>query len=256
MKPTTTWVVLILLTAAGSAAADQTVGLFVHEAGSFDGYTLFAPMRSTTTYLIDNDGRLVHSWAGTRTPGLSVYLLENGHLLRTFTVNQVDIRAGGAGGGVEEVDWDGNVVWSYEHASESYLQHHDVEDLPDGNVLLISWEVKSAAEAVVAAGRDASLLAGGELWPDYLVEVEPATGTAVWEWHVWDHLIQDRDPTKPGYGVVADHPERIDVNFVQGRHRLAYAVSPRGRPGAGSRRTKPRRSLRRGCRGPSRGPPR
>jgi len=40
------------------------------------------------------------------------------------------------------------------------------------------------------------------------------TGTVVWEWHIWDHMIQDFDATKSNYGVVADHPELIDVNGV------------------------------------------
>ncbi len=220
MKHTTDFALVFLLVTvgllgAGTAPAQQTVGLFINEEGSFEGYTLFAPIRSTTTYLIDNQGLLVHSWAGTRTPGLSVYLLENGGLLRTFTVVQSDFQAGGAGGGFEQVDWDGSVSYSWQYASTTHLQHHDVEYLPGGNVLLIAWEVKSSAEAV-AAGRDPTLLTDGELWPDHIVEIETATGTVVWEWHVWDHLIQDFDPTKANWGVVADHPERVDVNFVQG----------------------------------------
>jgi len=84
--------------------------------------------------------------------------------------------------------------------------------------LLIVWEVKTAAEAI-AAGRNPGLLPDAELWPERIVEVEPvgATGgTIVWEWHVWDHLIQDFDPTKDNFGVVSDHPELIDINFVNG----------------------------------------
>ena len=38
------------------------------------------------------------------------------------------------------------------------------------------------------------------------------TGAIVWQWRAWDHLIQDYDPSKPDYGVVADHPEKIDIN--------------------------------------------
>jgi hypothetical protein len=35
----------------------------------------------------------------------------------------------------------------------------------------------------------------------------------VWEWHIWDHLIQDDDKTKANFGDVAAHPELIDINF-------------------------------------------
>jgi hypothetical protein len=48
------------------------------------------------------------------------------------------------------------------------------------------------------------------------VEIEPdgsSGGTIVWEWHAWDHLIQDHDASKENYGVVEDHPELIDLNF-------------------------------------------
>ena len=34
----------------------------------------------------------------------------------------------------------------------------------------------------------------------------------MWEWHAWDHLVQDRDPSKDHYGDVTAHPELIDVN--------------------------------------------
>jgi len=200
------------------ADATQTVGLFVNEEGSYNGYTLFAPLQYRTTYLIDNAGRLVQSWDSAYTPGNSVYLLENGNLLRTATLPRgpnSKFGAGGAGGRVEEFTWDGTLVWEFEYSSDQHLQHHDIERLPNGNVLMIAWAHKTAAEAV-AAGRDPDLLADGELWPDHIIEVEPtgaAGGNIVWEWHVWDHLIQDFDPTKDNYGVVADHPELIDLNF-------------------------------------------
>ena len=42
-------------------------------------------------------------------------------------------------------------------------------------------------------------------------------GNIVWEWHVWDHLIQDFDLVQDNYDVVADHPELVDVNgWVEG----------------------------------------
>jgi len=84
-------------------------------------------------------------------------------------------------------------------------------------VLLIAWEVKSREEAI-AAGRNPSLLVQNELWSEHLIEVQfdgESGGTIVWEWHAWDHLIQDFDASNAHYGVVAEHPELIDLNYTQ-----------------------------------------
>ncbi|MFH1434739.1 MAG: aryl-sulfate sulfotransferase [Pseudomonadota bacterium] len=198
---------------------EWTVGLLTCAPESFNGYTLVAPLRSTRTFLIDIRGRLVNAWDSDYQPGNAVYLLENGHLLRTGTVGRdVNPRftSGGAGGIVQEFDWDGNLVWSYAYTSDHCLQHHDVEMMPDGNVLVLAWELKTAGQAI-AAGRDPAYLPDGELWPDHIIEVEPTgptTGDIVWEWHIWDHLIQDFDPTKDNYGAVAEHPELVDLNWT------------------------------------------
>lgn len=194
---------------------DWTVGLQSCSPDAFAGYTLLAPMGSTTTYLIDMFGREVHSWPSSHRPGLAVYLLENGNLLRTASTVGMEspFPQGGAGGRVEEIDWDGNVVWEYDCSSSDRLSHHDVERLPNGNTLIIAWETRTAAQAI-SAGRDPETV-DDVLHPDSVIEVEPtgsSGGDVVWEWHAWDHLIQDHDPSKANYGVVADHPELIDIN--------------------------------------------
>src|SRR5262249_9002658 len=59
---------------------------------------------------------------------------------------------------------------------------------------------------------------GEFLLPDSILEIKPtgqATGDVVWEWHVWDHLVQDFDKSKPNFGKIADHPELVDVNYGQ-----------------------------------------
>ena len=75
--------VALFLCGSKSPAQDQTVGLFLNNPGATPGYTLFAPIGSTTTYLIDSYGRLVHTWPSSSRPALSAYLLESGNLLRT-----------------------------------------------------------------------------------------------------------------------------------------------------------------------------
>ncbi len=91
--------------------------------------------------------------------------------------------------------------------------HHDIEPLPHGNILMIVWELKTEQESI-QAGRDTALMAQDELWPDKIIEVDPTNSEIVWEWHVWDHLIQSYDSTKNNYGVIADHPELINLNWV------------------------------------------
>ncbi len=82
--------------------SDWTVGLLVCLPDAYNGYTFFAPIRSTTTYLIDIHGRLVHEWDSDHQPGNSAYLLENGNLLRTGNVSAGfgDAFRGGGNGGV------------------------------------------------------------------------------------------------------------------------------------------------------------
>ena len=60
----------------------QTVGLFLNTPKAFTGYTLFAPKHNTVTYLMDNQGQVVHQWKSAYEPGQSAYLLPNGHLVR------------------------------------------------------------------------------------------------------------------------------------------------------------------------------
>lgn len=180
------------------------------------GYTLIAPVTSPTTYLIDNDGRVVHQWLGGGAAGLVVYLLPNGHLLRTGTVTSTVFGASaGSGGRIDELGWDGALVWTYTLSTDRYLMHHDIAPLPNGNVLTIAWEIHTVNEAI-EAGRDPNRLNGGSFWTEAIFEIRPALpagGDIVWEWHAWDHLVQDFDPGKSNYADVSKHPERMDINF-------------------------------------------
>jgi len=174
---------------------------------------LFSPIRSTETYLMDSTGVAMYTWQSNYTPGNAVYLLENGNLLRTGSLRKGSFDAGGSGGIIQLIASDNSVVWEYQYASDRVQQHHDIEVMPNGNILMIAWEWKSQAEAITA-GRDPSLLTDGELWPDHVIEVDPDSNQIVWEWHVWDHLIQDFDESKANYSIVAEHPELIDLNHT------------------------------------------
>jgi hypothetical protein len=180
------------------------------------GYTLFAPLHSGTTWLIDADGRAVHSWQREEGPGNSVYLTDEGHLLRAEKLKEGSrMTAGGEGGRLVELTWDGEVVWEYELCNDDQRLHHDFEPLPNGNLLAIAWTWQSRRAAALA-GRDPEAVGAEGFWPDSVLELKPvgADGVeVVWEWHAFDHLVQDLTRERAGYGAVADHPRRINVNI-------------------------------------------
>ncbi|MCZ6784691.1 MAG: aryl-sulfate sulfotransferase, partial [Proteobacteria bacterium] len=196
-------------------------GLIANEAGVTPGFVLFNPLLSDTALLVNNEGEIVHTWKTSYSPGGGMYLLESGNLLRTGRdPQQTGFKAGGTGGVLQELDWDGNVVWEWRLSDDGRVQHHDIEPMPNGNILAIAWEVKTPEQAR-RAGRRVDQTPERGLWPDWVLEIEPVrdgTGggdggaNVVWEWHVWDHLIQDRDPAAANHGDPAAHPERLDIN--------------------------------------------
>ena len=209
---------LFVISAGGVGAQQDSPGwpqgLVANKPGALRGYTLYSPMTQEATYLVDMKGNVVHQWFHDNQPGLYQYLGEDGSLLRAGRIRR-ETRfqdANGWGGVIEKLDWDGNRLWRFEYADDNHLQHHDIEELPNGNVLILAWEYHGRDDAI-AAGRDPDLLPDGEVWADSVAEYDPVAGRIVWEWSVWDHLVQDHDSTKANFGVVADHPEKVDVNF-------------------------------------------
>ena len=201
---------LLALSLTGAAFAQNTLGTLVNTASSFDGYTLLAPIGSTETFLLDNCGRVVQSWSSDFRPGLATYLLPNGDLIRSVQLPSDVFVGGGIGGGFEQWDWEGNLVRSWNAATDSLHAHHDFTVLPNGNLLFIAWERHSGEEAI-ARGRNPELTSP-EVWVTR-VEERNAEDEVVWAWSVWDHLVQDFDAALPGFGEPAAHPGRIDVNF-------------------------------------------
>ncbi len=174
----------------------------------YPGLTIISERTSNESFLIDLEYNVVKTWHGDEVPTDLAYMLPDSSVLRPCKVPN----AGGRGGRIQKIDANDVVVWDYLFASDDHLQHHDIEPMPNGNVMLVAWERKTLAEAI-AAGRQ---IVDDDVKPTLIVEIEPdgpTGGNIVWEWHAWDHLIQDADPTKDNYGVIADHPELLDINF-------------------------------------------
>ncbi len=194
-------------------------GVVVNDPKAFQGYTLVFPLSSTKTYLIDMQGRVVRMWQSRYMAGQDAYLLENGNLLRSADLAENEAFFAGAskGGRIQEFTWDGKLVWDYLFHNQTQIRHHAITRLPNGNILMIVWERKTPQQAI-AAGVKPELAGKTDMLVDALIEVKPTgktSGKIVWEWRLWDHLIQDHDRSKANYGDVAAHPELVDANFAR-----------------------------------------
>lgn len=192
------------------------MGVFAQQ---YDGYVLYSLQNSSAAYLMDTSLNTYHNWSGlSANTGYSTHMEPGGTIVRAAKGGTTPSGAPGGPicGKVQKHDYNGNLVWDYVYAGTNYITHHDICPMPNGNVLVIAYERKTAAE-VSAAGGSSSI----EMWPDKIVEIQPTgltTGTVVWEWHTWDHLVQNVDASKANYqSNISDHPELMNINYKQAK---------------------------------------
>ena len=182
--------------------------LFCDTNKALPGYTLFGV--GNRTFLLDLDGRVVHTWP----LGTNPHLLDNGHILDASKDDPSGFQ------GFKEVDWDGKTVWEYTEKRENYAPHHDWvrifnKKLNASTTLYIANKAITHDQAI-AAGAEPKQgpYENGQM--DAIVEVD-LQGNIVWEWWFFDHVVQDVDPAKPNHvgagKTVADHPGRINLNL-------------------------------------------
>ena len=178
------------------------------------GYVLFNPSMGTDTYLMNIDGEIVHIWKTDMTSMLS-YLQDDGSIIRHERVlDDKTFAAGGQSGVISNISWNGEVLWRYRYATPTLLTHHDLAILPNGNILANAWEVKTKEECI-AMGLNPEGLPDAGLWFDKVIEIKPKGkdgGEIVWEWRMWEHLVQDIDKSKPNYGDPTKSPRKLNLN--------------------------------------------
>lgn len=182
--------------------------LFYNKDNALHGYTLFGV--GSRTFLLDMEGRVVHTWA----IGTNPHLLDNGNILDASKDDPSGFQ------GFTEMDWDGKKVWEYTEKREGYFPHHDWvrifnKQLNAPTTLYIANKNISHEQAIAAgANPDNGPYEGGQM--DAVVEVD-MQGNVVWEWWFFDHLIQDVDPAKANHvgagKTIADYPGRININM-------------------------------------------
>lgn len=169
-----------------------------------DVLRFYEPYRQSEIRLLDTQSTVVHTWPTVLFRNGGIDLHADGTLVRGVKL--------GISNGLQRLMLDGTILWEY-GTPTGLISHHDIEAMPNGNVLMIVEQRKTAAEAI-ARGRNPATI-GEYILPDGIIEVQPTgpqSGVIVWAWSVWDHLIQDFDSSKANFGVVGDHPELVDIN--------------------------------------------
>ena len=173
-----------------------------------DSYVMAIKNGGTEAFLVDKKGAIAYEWTFDTNLGNDLELLRDGKLIGMFKTDNPVFSFGGYGGIVKILNINGTTDWEYEYASADYLAHHDVEMLPNGNVLFLAWEKISAIDA-----QQAGINTNVDIYPEVLIEVDPDTDNIVWEWHSFDHMVQDVFPSISTYGVLSENPQLINFNY-------------------------------------------
>ena len=189
--------------------------LNIYFSNPFDGLTLITATNDrngATTTLIDNDENIINSWDHEYGISSVSYLNKDSIL---FTPRKLPGNNNGPNGGLfQKIDWDGNIIWEWSIPVEICSPHHDMAILPNGNILAICAENKTVEEAENAGFEGIS----SPMTLDMIIEIEPINNNQaeiVWEWHFWDHLVQNRGPQYTAtYGYISDYPELLNVNVT------------------------------------------
>jgi hypothetical protein len=200
---------------------------------AYNGVTVFTPIQQsnastgvTKTYAIDMDGRAVHFWQkfSTSETVWDARLEANGNLSRSCVLpkpagaDPANVLNGfyGGCGALEEVDWQGNVVWRYVAYNAQFRSHDDYikiwnKSLGQFTYLIIVWEARTQAEAL-AKGATGAVPANWSL--DAIYEINQAK-EIVWKWSFFDHLTTDpNDRTKFNINTVSTTRNAPTVDWL------------------------------------------
>lgn len=182
------------------------------------GYvTLIAPGNSNSVNLLDTNSSVVKSW--TNLSGQTAYsshLMPGGILWRSVGAPNAIFRGGGITGRIQKVDWNGKILFDYTISDNTQCAHHDFCPLPNGNVLVIVYVIKTAAESTAKGGPNASR------YSEKLIELKPTgvnTAEIVWEWHLWDHLCQNTNAALSNYvSSIVNNPHMLNINYQNNKN--------------------------------------
>jgi hypothetical protein len=184
----------------------ETETRFWDKSNAYDGYTLFAG--GGKTYLVDMEGRIIKTWNIGTNPRLS----EQGTIIDATKSDPSGFT------GWQELDWNGNVIWSYTEKRSGYAPHHDFKKIYNKKLgaytfIYIANKTVTQQQCLDAGCDPINSNSYKTAQMDAIVEVD-LSGNVIWEWWFFDHAVQDIDPTKTStYGIISQTTGKIDLNL-------------------------------------------
>jgi len=163
---------------------------FFNKDDYYGDYNLLAPLDQNKIFLFDMEGNVLSSWNTEFLPTNDVFIMPDGRFLGLFNnkQNTFDPMAG-QGGTMQIIDGDGQVDWNFDYYSETYTTHHDIELLPNGNILALVWNsrpVEEVKDLDFTMSSDVDFTSG--VWFEKIIEINPENDDIVWQWDSFDHL--------------------------------------------------------------------
>ena len=195
---------------------------FCSMAQQWDGLTIIAKRSSYSMSAVDTNGVVVKTWTFTPAQGSNgypVYMSQGGFIWRTVIVPSPPPgtpQNGGTTGRLQKIDWAGNILWDWNFCSPQGILHHDICIMPNGNILATAYDVRYTAD-IVASGCTSGATS---IWSERIIEIQPVgtnSANIVWEWKMWDHLVQNVNPLKNNYQTsIVNNPQLMNINHGLG----------------------------------------
>jgi len=196
---------------------NDSVPYIVEDLVDKSGYRFFIENGGTECYLVDELGNMIHQWEFDMNLGQDIELSDDGNLFGMFKIEDPTFSFGGASGLIRRIDKNSNLLWEYRIADDDNISHHDLEIMPNGNLLVLVWQ-RITSESAQEVGFETT----EDIFVEKIIELNPSKDEIVWEWNSWDHIVQNKNILISNYGEPQDHPEKIDIlyNFNSDVHQF------------------------------------
>lgn len=164
----------------------------------------------TTAYELNKDGTKGRTYHFDLNLGNDITRLENGSLLGIFKpAVSAPFSFGGSGGVLRKLQSDGTTIeWEHSIVSNDELAHHDLDILPNGNIITLVWERIPLAQAISMGASTTT-----DIFLEKIVEINPQDNSIVWQWKSWEHLVQNQFEDRDNFGNLRNNLNKIDLNY-------------------------------------------